>query len=154
MPESKVAAWAKAHTDRVHILCRTDLDFITKMVDPGAIERLRMVASTSFKRCTYTRAIELLEKAVEGGKMFEFRARSSAGTMPSLRDMPGSCRPPGAGRGTSLGCSGCPRWHCNCVEMSGRSTDWRLRLSEPHNSDENLVPNPCHIKEAEDIQSS
>ena len=52
--------------------CRTDLDFITKMVDKGAIDRLKKVASTPFERCTYTRAIELLEEAVRGGKKFEF----------------------------------------------------------------------------------
>ena len=42
------------------------------MVDKGAVERLRTVASTPFERCTYTRAIELLEEAVKGGKKFEF----------------------------------------------------------------------------------
>ncbi len=52
--------------------CRTDLEFITKMVDKGAIDRLKKVASTPFERCTYTRAIELLEEAVRGGKKFEF----------------------------------------------------------------------------------
>ena len=54
-------------------LChRTDLGFITKMVDKEAMDRLRKVASTPFERCTYTRAIELLEEAVKGGKKFEF----------------------------------------------------------------------------------
>ena len=52
--------------------CRTDLEFITKMVDKGAIDRLKKVASTPFERCTYTRAIEVLEEAVKGGKKFEF----------------------------------------------------------------------------------
>ena len=42
------------------------------MVDKEAMHRLRMVASTPFERCTYTRAIELLEEAVKGGKKFEF----------------------------------------------------------------------------------
>ena len=51
---------------------RTDLGFITKMVDKEAMDRLRKVASTPFERCTYTRAIELLEEAVKGGKKFEF----------------------------------------------------------------------------------
>ncbi len=53
------------------------MEFMTKMVDKGAIERLKMVASTPFERCTYTRAIELLEEAVKGGKKFEFPVRSS-----------------------------------------------------------------------------
>ena len=64
------------------LLCnRTDLGFITKMVDKGAMERLRKVASTPFERCTYTHAIELLEEAVKGGKKFEFPVskRSLAG---------------------------------------------------------------------------
>ncbi|CAK0787728.1 hypothetical protein CVIRNUC_010950 [Coccomyxa viridis] len=52
--------------------CQTDLGFITKMVDKEAMDRLRKVASTPFERCTYTRAIELLEEAVKGGKKFEF----------------------------------------------------------------------------------
>ncbi|CAL5224923.1 g7691 [Coccomyxa viridis] len=52
--------------------CPRDMEFMTKMVDKGAMERLRMVASTPFERCTYTRAIELLEEAVKGGKKFEF----------------------------------------------------------------------------------
>lgn len=42
------------------------------MVDKEAMDRLRKVASTPFERCTYTRAIELLEEAVQGGKKFEF----------------------------------------------------------------------------------
>jgi len=51
--------------------CRSDLEFIAKMVDKTAIDRLEQVASSSFKRCSYTEAIELLEKAVAGGKKFE-----------------------------------------------------------------------------------
>lgn len=42
------------------------------MVDKTAVQRLKQVASTPFERCTYTRAIELLEEAVKGGKKFEF----------------------------------------------------------------------------------
>ena len=52
------------------------MEFITKVVDKGAVERLKMVVSTPFERCTYTRAIELLEEAVKGGKKFEFPVRS------------------------------------------------------------------------------
>jgi asparaginyl-tRNA synthetase len=56
-----------------HLLdtCRQDLDFITKMIDKGAIERLQQVVETPFKRITYTEAIELLEKAVTEGHKFE-----------------------------------------------------------------------------------
>lgn len=51
---------------------RSDLEFITKMIDKGAIERLEQVANTPFKRCSYTEAIELLQKAVVNGKKFEY----------------------------------------------------------------------------------
>ena len=59
-------------------LCRTDLEFITKMVDKTAVQRLKQVASTPFERCTYTRAIQLLEEAVKGGKKFEFPVMPAA----------------------------------------------------------------------------
>lgn len=49
------------------------------MVDPGAIQRLEQVMSTPFKRITYTEAIELLEKAVAGGKKFEFPVSACMG---------------------------------------------------------------------------
>ncbi len=48
------------------------------MVDSGLIERLRMVATTPFARCTYKDAIKLLEAAVKGGKKFEFPVRTSS----------------------------------------------------------------------------
>ena len=67
-----------------HVSCRTDLELCTKMVDSGVIERLRMVASTPFERCTYTRAIELLEDAVKDRRKFEFPVRTSSWMSPSL----------------------------------------------------------------------
>lgn len=43
------------------------------MVDKGAIDRLQHVASTPFKRLTYTEVIEILEGVVrDGKKKFEF----------------------------------------------------------------------------------
>ncbi|CAM6101206.1 unnamed protein product [Calypogeia fissa] len=42
--------------------CLDDMEFIAKNVDAGAIERLRMVATTPFVRITYTDAIEVLKK--------------------------------------------------------------------------------------------
>ena len=71
-------------------LCyRTDLGFITKKVDKEAMVRLRKVASTPFERCTYTRAIELLEEAVKGGKKFEFPvSRRSLITSHAARSLP------------------------------------------------------------------
>ncbi len=54
-------------------LCRPDLEFINKMVDKTAIARLEQIATTPFERCTYTRAIEILEEVVASKKKkFEF----------------------------------------------------------------------------------
>lgn len=55
---------------------RSDLDFITKMVDKTALARLQQVAATPFKRCTYTDAIALLEEAVAKGRKFEHPVRA------------------------------------------------------------------------------
>ena len=58
-----------------HLLanCKGDLEFITKMIDPEAIARLEQVASTPFKRVSYTEAVELLEGVVaSGAKKFEY----------------------------------------------------------------------------------
>lgn len=52
--------------------CKSDLEFVTKMIDKTAVERLEQVASTPFKRISYTEAIELLKGAVAGGKKFEY----------------------------------------------------------------------------------
>ncbi|MEW5309490.1 MAG: hypothetical protein WDW38_001377 [Sanguina aurantia] len=54
--------------------CKSDMEFMVKMVDPNAIARLTAVANTPFKRITYTEAIELLQGVVaEGKKTFEFK---------------------------------------------------------------------------------
>lgn len=58
-----------------HLLdnCRPDLEFINSMIDKTAIARLEQVASSSFKRVSYTEAIEILEGVVKSGKKkFEF----------------------------------------------------------------------------------
>jgi asparaginyl-tRNA synthetase len=53
--------------------CRDDLEFITKQVDKTAVARLEHVASTPFKRLSYTEAVEILEGVVrDGKKKFEF----------------------------------------------------------------------------------
>ena len=52
---------------------RADLDFLVKQVDAGAIARLESVASTPFKRLSYTEAVEILEEVVRSKKKkFEF----------------------------------------------------------------------------------
>ncbi|GFR40681.1 hypothetical protein Agub_g1272 [Astrephomene gubernaculifera] len=59
-----------------HLLqhCRPDLEFINKMVDSTALARLEQVASTPFKRVSYTEAIELLQDVVARGvKQFEYK---------------------------------------------------------------------------------
>eukprot|EP00198_Chlamydomonas_reinhardtii_P003924 XP_001693260.1 predicted protein [Chlamydomonas reinhardtii] len=54
--------------------CKPDLEFINKMVDNTALARLEQVASTPFKRISYTEAIDLLLGVVaEGKKSFEFK---------------------------------------------------------------------------------
>ena len=47
-----------------------ELKFFNSFVDKGLIERLQNVAQNDFVRCTYTRAIELLEQS---GKEFEYK---------------------------------------------------------------------------------
>ncbi|MCR5484282.1 MAG: asparagine--tRNA ligase [Clostridiales bacterium] len=42
--------------------CMDELEFFNKFVDKNVIERLRHVVNSDFVRCTYTKAVELLEK--------------------------------------------------------------------------------------------
>uniref|UniRef100_A0A0C9RZG6 asparagine--tRNA ligase n=1 Tax=Wollemia nobilis TaxID=56998 RepID=A0A0C9RZG6_9CONI len=49
--------------------CLDDMQFMAKMFDKTAIDRLRSVATTSFARISYTEAVELLEKVTD--KKFE-----------------------------------------------------------------------------------
>lgn len=60
--------------------------FIDKMVDKTATERLRLVASTPFKRLSYTEAIEILEEVVKSKKKkFVYPVRLPApGSAPPL----------------------------------------------------------------------
>ena len=43
--------------------CLDDMEFISKIQDKTAIDRLRLVASTNFVRLSYTDAIAILEEA-------------------------------------------------------------------------------------------
>ncbi|EEF48129.1 aspartyl-tRNA synthetase, putative [Ricinus communis] len=51
--------------------CLDDMELMAKLYDKGCIERLKMVASTPFKRISYTEAVDLLIEAVKGGHKFE-----------------------------------------------------------------------------------
>ncbi len=52
--------------------CYGDLEFFAKMYDSTCIDRVKAIASTPFGRVSYTKAIELLEKAVADGKKFAY----------------------------------------------------------------------------------
>ena len=52
--------------------CPDELAMLNKFVDKGLIDRLTHVAGSDFARITYTEAIEILEKAVAGGRKFEY----------------------------------------------------------------------------------
>mmetsp|Transcript_39812 Transcript_39812/g.100971 ORF Transcript_39812/g.100971 Transcript_39812/m.100971 type:complete len:589 (-) Transcript_39812:64-1830(-) len=54
--------------------CMPDLEFIVKMIDPTAIERLQQVAETPFERVSYTEAVEILQTAIkEKKKKFQYK---------------------------------------------------------------------------------
>jgi asparaginyl-tRNA synthetase len=50
-------------------ICKDDLAFLCEHYDKELLNRLNMVANATFKRITYTEAIDILEKS---GKKFEF----------------------------------------------------------------------------------
>jgi asparaginyl-tRNA synthetase len=52
-----------------------DLKFFVERVDKDCVSRLEKFVGSSFERMTYTEAIAALEKAVAGGKKFEFPVR-------------------------------------------------------------------------------
>lgn len=50
--------------------CKDDLEFLNNMYDKELLNRLNMVVNNNFERCTYTKAVEILENC---GKKFEFK---------------------------------------------------------------------------------
>ena len=52
--------------------CMDDLRFLNDKYDDGLVERLRSVLGIDFERVTYTRAVEILEDAVDHGVQFEY----------------------------------------------------------------------------------
>ena len=64
--------------DYVRYMCQylldnnyADLEFFAAQVDKDALERVKAVAATPFKRLSYTDAITVLEKEIESGVKFE-----------------------------------------------------------------------------------
>ncbi len=53
--------------------CPEEMEFFNKMISVGIIDRLKSVASSSFKRMTYTEAIDILLKAQQEGYEFEYK---------------------------------------------------------------------------------
>ncbi len=49
--------------------CREEIEFFNNFVDKGLLERLTKVANKSFKKLTYTEAVEILQKS---GEKFEY----------------------------------------------------------------------------------
>lgn len=52
--------------------CAEDLAFLAEHFDKGLVKRLHFVLEKPFDRITYTQGIEILTKAIEEGKQFEF----------------------------------------------------------------------------------
>ena len=57
--------------DYVFKNCPDEMEFFDKMVCPGLKEKLSAVLHSSFRRMTYTEAIDILQKAVQNGHKFE-----------------------------------------------------------------------------------
>ncbi len=51
--------------------CEEEMNFFNSMIDKTLLERLDHVVNSDFVKMTYTRGIELLQKAVEEGHQFE-----------------------------------------------------------------------------------
>ena len=52
--------------------CKDDLEFLNQMIDKSLIQTLESVVKEDFARLTYTEGIQILEKAVQDGRKFEF----------------------------------------------------------------------------------
>ena len=76
-----------------------DLKFFVERVDKDCISRLEKFVASSFERLTYTEAVAALEKAVAGGKKFEFPGPLGHGHAVRARALAdrGTRRPPGGG---------------------------------------------------------
>ena len=52
--------------------CKDDLEFLNQMIDKSLIQTLESVVKDEFVRLTYTEGVQILEKAVQDGRKFEF----------------------------------------------------------------------------------
>ena len=52
-----------------------DMKFFDERIENGIVQRLKHVLETPFRRLPYTEAIAILEKAIAGGKKFEYPIR-------------------------------------------------------------------------------
>ena len=52
--------------------CKDDLEFLNKMIDKNLLNTLESVVKEDFVRLSYGEGIEILKKAAENGKKFEF----------------------------------------------------------------------------------
>ena len=53
--------------------CPAEMQFFNSFVDKGLLERLDHVLNSDFERLTYTKAVEILEKAQSEGHKFEYK---------------------------------------------------------------------------------
>ncbi len=65
-------AMVKSVIAHVMNTCKEELEFLNNFVDKGLLDRLTLVQNSEFVRLTYTKAIEILEKAIAEGKKFEY----------------------------------------------------------------------------------
>ncbi len=52
--------------------CPEEMKFFDSMIEKGLLDKLHHVINSEFKKMTYTEAIEILKKAKENGKKFEY----------------------------------------------------------------------------------
>ena len=53
--------------------CPDEMNFFNTMIEKGVIDKMNHILNSSFKRMTYTEAIEILKKAADEGVKFEYK---------------------------------------------------------------------------------
>ncbi|MCL2095556.1 MAG: asparagine--tRNA ligase [Oscillospiraceae bacterium] len=59
-------------TDYILTNCKEELEFLNQFIDNSLLERLNKTANQKFSRITYTKAVGILEEAVNSGVKFEY----------------------------------------------------------------------------------